>query len=137
MSKEINATALQKFAEAVNTENWDLMKEAVAPDNVDHDPAPGQIPGPEGYINFFRQLRTAFPDLKVTLIHSVADDDNIAIAYELSGTHRGEFRGIPPTNKTMKARGLQISKFKSGLMVERWGSSDELGILTQIGQNLE
>jgi steroid delta-isomerase-like uncharacterized protein len=134
MSNEANIQSLKKFAEAVNTENWDLMNEAVAPDNVDHDPSPGQVQGPQGYITFFKQLRAAFPDLKVELVHMVADDDNIAFAYELSGTQCGEFQGIPPTNKVIKARGLQISKFKNGAMVERWGSSDELGILKQIGQ---
>lgn len=137
MSTEKNAAALKKFADAVNAANWDLMKEVVAPDNIDHDPAPGQIQGPQGYINFFRQLRIAFPDLKVTLVHSVADEDHIAIAYELTGTHLGDFQGIPPTSKTIKARGLQISKFKNGMMVERWGSTDELGILKQIGQNFK
>ncbi|MEN0056926.1 MAG: ester cyclase [Mucilaginibacter sp.] len=133
MSKETNIQALTKFAEAVNTQNWDLMYDAVAPDAVDHDPAPDQAQGPEGYIAFFKQFRTAFPDLKVDLVHMVADDDNIAFAYEISGTHQGELQGIPPTNKPIKVRGMQISKFKNGIMTERWGSSDELGILKQIG----
>ncbi|WPU91578.1 ester cyclase [Mucilaginibacter sabulilitoris] len=137
MSKETNLEALTRFAGAVNTGNWDLMNEAVSPDNVDHDPAAGQVQGPQGYISFFKQLRTAFPDLKVELVHMVADEDNIAIAYELSGTHQGEFQGIPPTNNPIKARGLQISKFKNGVMIERWGSSDQLGILKQIGQELK
>lgn len=134
MSNELNIQSLKKFAEAVNTGNWDLMYEAVAPDNIDHDPAPDQVQGPKGYITFFKQLRTSFPDLKVELVHMVADEDNIAFAYELSGTHRGEFQGIMPTDKAIKARGLQISKFKNGVMIERWGSSDELGILNQIAQ---
>ena len=41
MSKEQNAQALGKFAEAVNTGKYELFDEAVAPDCVDHDPAPG------------------------------------------------------------------------------------------------
>jgi hypothetical protein len=52
MSKEQNLAALGKFAEAVNTGNFDLFREAVAPDCVDHDPAPDQGPGPEGYRKF-------------------------------------------------------------------------------------
>ena len=137
MSKETNIEALTKFAEAVNTGNWDLMHEAVAPNNVDHDPAQGQVQGPEGYITFFKQFKTAFPDLKAEMVHMVADEDNIAFAYEINGTHQGEFQGIAPTNKPIKARGLQISKFENGLMVERWESSDKLGILRQISQELQ
>ena len=49
MSKEQNAAALTKFAEAVNTGKYELFNEVVAPNSVDYDPAPGQVPGPEGY----------------------------------------------------------------------------------------
>jgi len=133
MSKEINSAALGKFAEAVNTGNFALFNEVVAPDCVDHDPAPGQVPGPEGYRMFFTQMRTAFPDLSASPDAVVADDESIAFAYTLTGTHNGPFLGIPPTGKKVKIRGLQISKFKDGKMVERWGSSDELGLLSQLG----
>ena len=63
----------------------------------------------------------------------VADDDNVAFAYTVKGTHKGEFMGIAPTGRSVQFRGMQISKFKDGKMVERWGSSDELGILKQLG----
>jgi predicted ester cyclase len=78
-------------------------------------------------------MRTAFPDLSVVPDTVVADDESIAFAYTLTGTHNGPFVGIPPTGKKVKIRGLQISKFKDGKMVERWGSSDELGLLAQLG----
>ena len=78
-------------------------------------------------------MRTAFPDLKVTPEHITADDDSVALAYTITGTHDGDFQGIPPTGKSIKARGVQIARFTDGKMVERWGSSDELGILKQLG----
>ena len=46
---------------------------------------------------------------------------------------RCNFAGIPPSGKKIKARGMQISRFVDGKIVERWGSSDELGIMQQIG----
>jgi predicted ester cyclase len=100
---------------------------------VDHDPAPGQVQGPQGYRMYFSGLRTAFPDLKVAPETLVADDDSIAFAYTITGTQTGPLMGIPPTGKKIKIRGMQISKFKDGKMVERWGSSDELGLLQQLG----
>lgn len=133
MSKETNLAVLGKFAEAVNTGKFDLFQEAVSAENVDHDPAPGQVRGPEGYRTFFSGLRTAFPDLSVTLDTMVADDDSIAFAYTLTGTQDGPLDGLAPTGRKVKIRGLQISKFKDGKMVERWGSSDELGMLQQLG----
>jgi steroid delta-isomerase-like uncharacterized protein len=133
MSKEVNLATLAKFAEAVNTGNFDLFKEAVSIENVDHDPARGQVPGPEGYRVFFSELRGAFPDISVALDTLVADEDSIAIAYTLTGTHNGSLRGLSPTGRKFKIRGVQISRFRDGKMVERWGSSDELGMLQQLG----
>jgi steroid delta-isomerase-like uncharacterized protein len=133
VSKEQNAVALGKFAEAVNTGKYELFDEAVAPDSVDHDPAPGQVPGPKGYRAFFTDMRTAFPDLKADLAALVADDESIAFAYTLSGTHKGPLMGIPATGKKVSIRGVQLSKFRDGKMVERWGSSDQLGMLQQLG----
>jgi predicted ester cyclase len=63
----------------------------------------------------------------------VADDDNIAIAYTITGTHQGDFMGIAPTGRKISARGVQIGRFENGKLVERWGSSDQLGILQQLG----
>jgi steroid delta-isomerase-like uncharacterized protein len=133
MSKEVNLATLGKFAEGVNTGNFGLFEEAVAAGCVDHDPAPGQVAGPDGYKMFFSQMRTAFPDLKVALEALVADDESIAIAYTLTGTHQGPLGGIGPTGKQVNIRGVQLSKFKDGKMVERWGSSDQLGMLAQLG----
>jgi steroid delta-isomerase-like uncharacterized protein len=133
MSKEVNLATLGKFAEAVNTGNFDLFAEAVAPACVDHDPAPGQVSGPDGYRMFFSKMRTAFPDFNAAVEALVADDESIAFAYTLTGTHKGPLGEIAPTGKKVKIRGLQFSKFKDGKMVERWGSSDELGLLTQLG----
>lgn len=133
MSRNINQAALEKFAEAANTGNFELFKEVVSPDCVDHDPAPGQVPGPEGYRTCFSQLRTAFPDFRATPDAMVADEDSIALAYTMTGTHNGPLMGIPPTGRKMKIRGVEIFRFKDGKIVERWGSSDELGMLRQLG----
>ena len=136
MSKQANINALQQFGEAVNSRNLSKLNDLVAPDSIDHDPAPGQAAGPEGYIKFFNMIQTAFPDLKIDVEHLVADDECVAFAYTMTGTHEGDFMGVAATHNNIKARGMQISKFENGKMVERWGSSDELGILKQLGVTL-
>ena len=133
MSRAANLETLAKFAEAVNTGKFEIFNEAVSIDNVDHDPARGQVRGPEGYRVFFKALRDAFPDLTVALETLVADEESVAFAYTLTGTQSGSYMGFAPTGRRMKIRGMQISKFKDGKMVERWGSSDELGLLQQLG----
>src|ERR1700761_7168766 len=108
MSKQENIAAQQQFGEAVNTGNLEKLRDLVAEDCIEHDPAPNQAPGPEGYIQFFTMMRTAFPDFKLEVEQLVADEDNVAFAYTATGTHKGDFQGIPATNLPIKARGLQI-----------------------------
>ena len=134
MSKADNIAVQERFGKAVNTNNLEEMKNLVADDCVDHDPAPGQVKGPQGYIALFRQMIEAFPDFAVDVEQLVADEDKVAFAYTITGTHRGEFFGVPATGRRIRARGLQISRFNSeAKMIERWGSSDQLGILQQLG----
>jgi len=132
-SRDANIAAQQAFGEAVNSGDYAAFDDLVAPGCVDRDPAPGQAPGPQGYRAMFAELRTAFPDLNVEVVHLTADDDDVAFAYTLTGTHQGPFQGHQPTGRSFSVRGVQISRFEDGLMVERWGSSDQLGIMTQLG----
>lgn len=133
MTKQDNLAVQQKFGSAVNSGQLELLRDVIASHVVDHDPAPDQGVGPEGYIRMFAALRTSFPDLAVSVDQIVTDDDKIAIAYTMTGTQKGEFFGVAPTGRKIRARGVQIARFQDGKMVERWGSSDQLGILQQIG----
>lgn len=133
MSQKDNIAAQERLGEAIIAGDLDVLDEVFAAEVVDHDPAPDQGPGPQGFKDFFSALRTAFPDLEVEVEKLVADDDHVAIAYTLSGTHEGDFNGVDPTGKKVTARGMQIGRFEDGRIVERWGSTDELGILQQLG----
>ena len=133
MSREANIAAQEHLAGNINAGNVDVAVQSFAENALDHDPAPGQGTGREGFKTFFTALTTAFPDAHIEPAHVVADDDHIAIAYTLTGTHEGEFHGLAPTGKTIEVRGMQIARFENAEIVERWGSSDELGILTQLG----
>ncbi|CAN5472399.1 hypothetical protein BH10ACI4_BH10ACI4_22630 [soil metagenome] len=128
-----NVEAQRRFVEAVNSGKLEVLRELIDPGVVDHDPAPGQGPGAEGYVQFFREMRIAFPDLKVEIKHMISDDHNVAVAYKLTGMHRGPFHDVPATGHTIIVRGVQIARFYGGRMVERWGALDELGILEQLG----
>ena len=134
MSKEANIATAKKMGEAINKGKLEELRDYFAKDVVDHDPAPDQAKGPEGFVGFFTQFRTAFPDLKIAVEHMVTDEDNVAMAYTITGTQQGPFQGIPATGKKIKARGMQIAKFNSDAQIkERWGSSDVMGIMQQIG----
>lgn len=135
MSKEANIEVQKKFGEAINSGNLEQLRDLISDEVKDHDPAPNQGPGAQGYIDFFTMMRNAFPDMQTEVEQMVADEENVSFAYTLKGTHKGDFMGISGTGKPIKIRGMQISRFRDGKLVERWGSSDELGILKQIGVN--
>jgi hypothetical protein len=94
MAQDENLAALGKLAEAVSSGNLAVLDEVFAPNVVDHDPAPEQGPGPDGYKRFFSGLRAAFPDLKVTVDRLVQTETEIArpiqnTAEPLPGRPRG------------------------------------------------
>jgi steroid delta-isomerase-like uncharacterized protein len=133
MSKQDSISAQKRFGAAVNSGKLHEFNNLMTSDVKDHDPAPDQGPGPEGFVQFFSKFRKAFPDLEVAVNYMVADDNNVAIAYTVTGTHKDVFHGVPATGKKIKARGVQIARFENDKIAERWGSSDELGILKQLG----
>ncbi len=132
MGKQENIATQKAFGAAVNSGKLYQFTDLMTADVEDHDPAPDQGEGPEGFIGFVTKFREAFPDLEVAVETMVADNENVAIAYTVTGTHKGSFHGIAPTGKKVKARGMQIARFDDGRIAERWGSSDELGILKQL-----
>lgn len=136
MGKEENITNTKRFGAAINSGKLYEFTDLMTADVEDHDPAPDQGKGPEGFIEFFTELRSAFPDLEVAVDQMVTDDENVAMAYTITGTHQGVFQGVAATGKKIKARGMQIAKFEDGRIAERWGSSDELGILKQLGASV-
>ena len=133
MSTDSNIEAQQAFRAAVNEGRLDAFDQLVAPDSVDTDPGPGQGPGPAGYRALYTEMRTAFPDLHIEVEHVTAAGDDVAFAYTLTGTHSGPFQGKEPTGRSFSVRGVQISRFQDGLLAERWGSSDEAGLMSQLG----
>jgi len=132
--REKNLQTQNQFRDAVNSGNLEDLHNVISTDVKDHDPAEIQGKGAQGFIDFFSMMRSAFPDLHVHFEEVIADDTYVNFAYTVSGTHKGEFMGLKPTNKSFEVRGVQITKFNDDAkVIERWGSTDELGLLKQLG----
>ena len=110
-----------------------VVDELIASDFVDHSPAPGQAPGPEGVKQAMTMFRTAFPDLSVTIEDEVAEGDKVMMRGRTRGTHKGEFMGIAPTGKQIDIGEMYIVRFSGGKMVEHWAQEDSLGMMQQLG----
>jgi predicted ester cyclase len=133
-NKAIAKRLYSTFTEAIRTRNMNLLDEVLAPNGIDHNPAPGQAPGIEGVKQTFAGFSIAFPDLEVTVEDQIAEGDKVVSRIKAQGTHKGEFMGIGPTGKRITATGIDIVRIgPDGKIVERWGVQDNLSLLQQIG----
>ena len=130
--RQTNLDQQEKWGDAVTSGDLDALDAILADDFVDHDPG-DYPPTREGVKAFFRDFRTAFPDLDLEVEHMVADDDYVTFRYTATGTHRGPFQGHAPTGKTFSAPAIQIGRWEHGRCVERWGVTDQSKILDDLG----
>lgn len=78
-------------------------------------------------------LLAAFPDLRLERVELVIDGDRHADRWQLSGTHRGELFGIPPTGKRVRIDGATFTRLGAdGLVVEDLHFADTLGLMAQL-----
>ena len=127
-------TKLQRIPlEILNDGNLGLIDELFAPDYVTHTPARGMAPTRDGFKQFAQALRTAFPDLRYTLEDSIEAGDKVVTRVSASGTMRGDFAGMPATNKHATWTEIHILRAADGRVVEHWGLVDQLGMLVQLG----
>jgi steroid delta-isomerase-like uncharacterized protein len=112
----------------------DAADDIYAPDVVAHDPnSPEEINGPEGVKHFASAFRSAFPDGQSTVEDQIAEGDKVVTRYTFSGTHQGEFMGIPPTGNRVQMTGVYVSRISGEKIVEEWNNYDLLGLMQQLG----
>jgi steroid delta-isomerase-like uncharacterized protein len=87
----------------------------------------------DGQKKLLTDFRAAFPDAELAVEEVVVERDLIAFRSLLRGTHRGTFRGIAATGKTVEVRLLDMIRVESGMFVEQWGGPDLLDLLQQLG----
>ena len=112
----------------------DLVDEVFAPDFVEHNPALGEIRGPDGFREqLYEPFHAAFPDPTATVEDVVAEGDDVVVRVTLAGTHEGEFMDTAPTGRRMTATAIVIHRIADGKVAERWTMFDVLGIRRQLG----
>ena len=134
MSSEQNKAIIRRFVEeGINQSNESVFLDLLLPDVVDHYARPGLPPGRAGWNVFRKQFRAAFPDGCWELDDIVAEGDFVAARASFTGTHVGEFFGIPATGRRVRIGSMYICRIENGQIVERWANSDDLGMLRQLG----
>jgi len=110
-----------------------VMDESYATDVVFHGGTGEDIRGLKGYKQFMSEFFSAFPDVHFTFDDTVVEGDKVATRWTITGTPKGEFRGIPPTNKKVTIWGISIDRIAGGKVVEEWERFDTLGFMQQLG----
>jgi steroid delta-isomerase-like uncharacterized protein len=134
MSAEDNKRLAGRFlVDAYSQGRLELLDQLLAPDYADRDAPPGFPPNRDGVRELMRSFRTAFPDLRFEVDDELADGDQVAVRYTVTGTHQGPLMGMPPTGKPIRIRGISIYRIAAGQLQEAWVQYDALGMLRQLG----
>lgn len=134
MSTEANKSVLRRFFEELfNTGDLSVADEIVVVDYVNHNTVPGELYGREGLKAFVTLLRTAFPDIHFTIDDQIAEGDKVATRLHFTGTHQGEFAGVPATGKPVTVTAINVQRVAHGQIQETWLDWDALGLMQQLG----
>lgn len=131
---QANKEVINRFIEEViNQRNFAAMEEFVAEDFIEHVPLPGQGPGRAGLQYAVKLLTTAFPDLHWVADEQIAEGDTVVTRFTWTGTHAGEFLGIPATGKKVAVWGVVIDVVRDGWFCESRIIMDLPSLLQQLG----
>lgn len=132
-----NKATFRRFQDAANTGDAEQISktidEIVEPDVLIRTPLPVEAAGAHALKKVFARLHRAFPDLRITVEDVIAKGDKVAARNPVTGTHRGEYMGLPPTGKAITYNEIFIFRFAGGRIAETWGVVDVLSQMRQLG----
>ena len=132
-----NKATFRRFHDAVNSGDAQLIAqtidEVVEPDVRIGTPLPIDATGAQALKQVWTTLLRAYPDLHVTVEDVIAEADKLVCRNVVTGTHQGEYLGLPPTGKPVTYNEIFIFRFEDGRIAETWGVVDVFSQLKQLG----
>jgi len=128
-----NRDLVERWFQVWNTGDLAFAEEISAIDFVNHDPNRPEVTDFENYKVWIATNRTAFPDFHVEVHDMITEGDEVACRWTITGTHKGNFSGVPPTGVQVTVTGMNIHRLVDGKIVEAWWSYDMLGLMQQLG----
>jgi steroid delta-isomerase-like uncharacterized protein len=133
MSTDHAATA-RRLYELINAGDVGGFSDHLAADFVEHEVTPGLEPTKEGVKQFFQMQIAAFPDLRMIVEDAFGSGSKVVTRVRYTGTHKGEFMGMPATGKKFNVQLIDVFNFgDDGLVREHWGVLDALAMMQQLG----
>lgn len=133
MQPEENKDLVRRFIAAEEQGDVALLGQLMAPDFRLHLPGSPEPMDGESTRQFFAMFHAAFPDSSRAIEDQIAEGKLVATRVTLSGTHRGDFQGIPPTGRQVTITGIGIHRVVDGRIAEHWPQPDLLGLMQQLG----
>ena len=113
------------YEEAWNKRKLEMASQLISPSHALHGPLyTGPAIGPEVYKGQVAIFVAGFPDLRFEIEDTVAEQDKVVVCWTLSGTHKGEFMGVPATNKKVSVDGITIHVLAKGIIMDTYISLD-------------
>ena len=129
-----NSAIVRRFIEeTINQGQIDSVGQFVWEDVTEQVPFPGQGPGLEGLKDVLRGMRAAFPDLYFSVEEQIAEGDKVLSRFEWTGTHQGEFLGVPATGRSVRVGGMVVDRLQAGRIKDTRIIMDALGLMMQLG----
>jgi steroid delta-isomerase-like uncharacterized protein len=125
-----NKTIIRSFIEEIfNEHNLSSIEKYFGNETVEGSPQAGK--SGEGFKLMLTEFFKAFPDWRANIEHIVAENNLVMIFLIGSGTHKGEFRGTPATNKSVNIKSADLYKIEDGIITGHWDVVDQLNLLKQ------
>jgi hypothetical protein len=132
-----NKATVRRFDDVVSTGDAEVISktidELVEPDVLIHMPLPIQATGAQALKQVWAMLLRGLPDLHVAVEDVIAEGDKVVSRNTVTGTHQGEYRGLPPTGKSVTYNEIFIFRFAGGRIAEIWGVVDVFSQMQQLG----
>jgi steroid delta-isomerase-like uncharacterized protein len=129
-----HAATVRRIYDLINAGDFEGFGELLAEDFVEHEELSGLASGREAPKQLFAMFQAAFPDMRWTAEDILPSGDKVVARARVTGTHQGEFMGIPPTGKSIDVPLIDIIRFgDDGLGHEHWGVFDQMKLMQQLG----
>ena len=136
MASELEGTnreATKRIWELIESDNLESLDEVLAEDVILHLPGQEVIHGIDGYKEYIRTYKEAFPDTSFEVHDMFVDGDVVITHFTWRATHEGEIEGIEATGSTVEQPGMTINRFEDGKAVEDINYWDNLDFFQQLG----
>jgi steroid delta-isomerase-like uncharacterized protein len=91
------------------------------------------LKGRSALMDYIGRIRKAFPDLRLTVEEMLAEGDKAAVRWTWTGTHKGEWGGVAPTNRKVNQTGLSMMRMRAGKIVDEFVAADRYSVMHQLG----